>query len=219
MFNAAVEKIGKLIDWLGDKWKAFKKWLGLDVGKDVKTPKKPNVEKQKVIKETVSESVPSPTPSTTSSVAKIKPQVQPITAEDIAKITPAEGLPFKATPEIPQDSIKAINEKIAKLKSELEIQVIGSEKYEQLKREIAELEGKKIPVSFELSVQSEDSKNVQKNIEAIDKADKDTMEKKKQRLSDVSDLISSFGDSFSSLGDSLEVPELNAVGIIAGAIA
>lgn len=97
--------------------------------------------------------------------------------------------------------------------------MIGSEKYEQLKREIAELEGKKIPVSFELSVQSEDSKNVQKNIEAIDKADKDTMEKKKQRLSDVSDLISSFSDSFSSLGESLEVPELNAVGIIAGAIA
>ena len=53
----------------------------------------------------------------------------------------------------------------------------------------------------------------------MDKADDDAMDKKKQRLSDVSDLISSFGDSFSTLGDSFEVPELNAVGIIAGAIA
>lgn len=222
MFNAVVEKIGKYIDWLADKWKAFKKWLGLDVGVNVKAPKKPSVEKQKIEKEIVSEtqvSAPSSTTSSTSSVAKVKPEVQPITSADIAKIVPAQGLPFKAIPEIPQDSIKAINEKIAKLKSELEIQVIGSEKYEQLKREITELEGKKIPVSFELSVQSEDSKNVQKNIEEIDKADKDTMEKKKQRLSDVSDLVSSFGDSFSSLGDSFEVPELNAVGIIAGAIA
>ena len=105
------------------------------------------------------------------------------------------------------------------MKAELEVQVIGSEKYSQLKQEIAELEGKKVPVSFELDVQGGDSKNVQKNIEAIDKADDDAMDKKKQRLGDVSDLISSFGDSFSSLGDSFEVPELNAVGIIAGAIA
>lgn len=105
------------------------------------------------------------------------------------------------------------------MKAELEVQVIGSDKYNQLKQEIAELEGKKVPVSFELDVQGGDSKNVQKNIEAMDKADDDAMDKKKQRLSDVSDLISSFGDSFSSLGESFELPELNAVGIIAGAIA
>ena len=221
VFNAVVEKIGKYIDWLADKWKTFKKWLGLDVGVNVKAPKKPSVEKQKITQEIVSETqtnTPS-LPSSTPSIAKVKPEVQPITSEDIAKIVPPHGLPFKATPEIPQDSIKAINEKISKLKSELEIQVIGSEKYNQLKQEIAELEGKKVPVSFELDVQSGDSKNVQKNIEAMDKADDDAMEKKKQRLSDVSDLISSFGESFSSLGDSFEVPELNAVGIIAGAIA
>lgn len=222
VFNAVVEKIGKYIDWLADKWKAFKKWLGLDVGVNVKAPKKPSVEKQKIEKEIVSEtqvSVPSSTTSSTPSIAKVKPEVQPITSEDIAKIVPAQGLPFKATPELPQDSIKAINEKISKLKSELEIQVIGSEKYNQLKQEIAELEGKKVPVSFELDVQGGDSKNVQKNIEAMDKADDDAMDKKKQRLSDISDLVSSFGDSFSSLGESFELPELNAVGIIAGAIA
>ena len=221
VFNAVVEKIGKYIDWLADKWKAFKKWLGLDVGVNVKAPKKPSVEKQKIEKEIVSETqINTPSlPSSTPSIAKVKPEVQPITSEDIAKIVPAHGLPFKATPEIPQDSIKAINEKISKLKSELEIQVIGSEKYNQLKQEIAELEGKKVPVSFELDVQGGDSKNVQKNIEAMDKADDDAMDKKKQRLSDVSDLISSFGDSFSTLGESFEVPELNAVGIIAGAIA
>ena len=221
VFNAVVEKIGKYIDWLTDKWKTFKKWLGLDVGVNVKAPKKPSVEKQKIEKEIVSETqtnTPS-LPSSTPSIAKVKPDAQPITSEDIAKIVPAQGLPFKATPEIPQDSIKAINEKISKLKSELEIQVIGSEKYNQLKQEIAELEGKKVPVSFELDVQGGDSKNVQKNIEAIDKADDDAMDKKKERLSDVSDLISSFGDSFSSLGESFELPELNAVGIIAGAIA
>lgn len=222
VFNAVVEKIGKYIDWLADKWKAFKKWLGLDVGVNVKAPKKPSVEKQKIEKEIVSEtqvSVPSSTTSSTPSIAKVKPEVQPITSEDIAKIVPAQGLPFKATPELPQDSIKAINEKISKLKSELEIQVIGSEKYNQLKQEIAELEGKKVPVSFELDVQGGDSKNVQKNIEAMNKADDDAMDKKKQRLSDISDLVSSFGDSFSSLGESFELPELNAVGIIAGAIA
>ena len=221
VFNAVVEKIGKYIDWLADKWKAFKKWLGLDVGVNVKAPKKPSMEKQKITQEIVSETqtnTPS-LPSSTPSIAKIKPEVQPITSEDIAKIVPSQGLPFKATPEIPQDSIKAINEKISKLKSELEIQVIGSEKYNQLKQEIAELEGKKVPVSFELDVQSGDSKNVQKNIEAMDKADDDAMDKKKQRLSDISDLVSSFGDSFSTLGDSFEIPELNAVGIIAGAIA
>lgn len=221
VFNAVVEKIGKYIDWLADKWKAFKKWLGLDVGVNVKAPKKPSMEKQKITQEIVSETQTN-TPSlssSTPSIAKVKPDVQPITSEDIAKIVPAQGLSFKATPDIPQDSIKAINEKISKLKSELEIQVIGSEKYNQLKQEIAELEGKKVPVSFELDVQGGDSKNVQKNIEAMDKADDDAMDKKKQRLSDVSDLISSFGDSFSTLGDSFEVPELNAVGIIAGAIA
>lgn len=221
VFNAVVEKIGKYIDWLADKWKAFKKWLGLDVGVNVKAPKKPSVEKQKITQEIVSETQIN-TPSLHSStprITKVKPEVQPITSEDIVKIVPAQGLPFKATPEIPQDSIKAINEKISKLKSELEIQVIGSEKYNQLKQEIAELEGKKVPVSFELDVQGGDSKNVQKNIEAMDKADDDAMDKKKQRLSDVSDLISSFGDSFSSLGESFELPELNAVGIIAGAIA
>ena len=224
VFNAVVEKIGKYIDWLADKWKAFKKWLGLDVGVNVKAPKKPSVEKQKIEKEIVSEvgapsSTTFSTTSSTPSIAKVKPDVQPITSEDIAKIVPPHGLPFKATPEIPHDSIKAINEKISKLKSELEIQVIGSEKYNQLKQEIAELEGKKVPVSFELDVQSGDSKNVQKNIEAMDKADDDAMDKKKQRLSDVSDLVSSFDESFSTLGDSFEVPELNAVGIIAGAIA
>ena len=136
VFNAVVEKIGKYIDWLADKWKAFKKWLGLDVGGNVKAPKKPSVEKQKIEKEIVSEtqvSVPSSSFSSTPSIAKVKPEVQPITSEDIAKIVPAQGLPFKATPEIPQDSIKAINEKISKLKAELEVQVIGSEKYNQLK--------------------------------------------------------------------------------------
>ena len=221
VFNAVVEKIGKYIDWLADKWKAFKKWLGLDVGVNVKAPKKPSVEKQKIEKEIVSETqtnTPS-LPSSTPSIAKVKPEVQSITSEDIAKIAPPQGLPFKATPDIPQNSIKAINEKIASLRAELDVQVIGSEKYNQLKQEIAELEGKKVPVSFELDVQGGDSKNVQKNIEAMDKADDDAMDKKKQRLSDVSDLISSFGDSFSTLGDSFEVPELNAVGIIAGAIA
>ena len=150
VFNAVVEKIGELIDWLADKWKAFKKWLGLDVGVNVKAPKKPSVEKQKIVKEIVSEtqiSAPS-LPSSTPSIAKVKPEVQPITSEDIAKIVPAQGLPFKATPEIPQDSIKAINEKIASLRAELDVQVIGSEKYNQLKQEIAELEGKKVPVSF-----------------------------------------------------------------------
>lgn len=164
-------------------------------------------------------SAPSSTTSSTPSIANVKPEVQPITSEDIAKIVPAQGLPFKATPDIPQDSIKAINEKIAGLRAELEVQVIGSEKYNQLKQEISELEGKKTPVSFELDVQGGDSKNVQKNIEAMNKADDDAMEKKKQKLSDVSDLVSSFGDSFSTLGDAFEVPELNAVGIIAGAIA
>ena len=74
------------------------------------------------------------TTSSTPHIAKVKPEVQPITSEDIAKIVPAHGLPFKATPEIPQDSIKAINEKISKLKSELEVQVIGSEKYNQIKQ-------------------------------------------------------------------------------------
>ena len=58
-------------------------------------------------------SVPSSTTSSTPSIVKVKPEVQPITSEDIAKIVPAQGLPFKATPEIPQDSIKAINEKIS----------------------------------------------------------------------------------------------------------
>lgn len=222
VFNAVVEKIGKYIDWLADKWKAFKKWLGLDVGVNVKAPKKPSVEKQKIEKEIVSEtqvSTPSSTTFSTPSIAKVKPEVQPITSEDIAKIIPVQGLPFKATPEIPQDSIKSINEKIASLRAELEVQTIGSEKYNQLKQEISELEGKKVPVSFELDVQGGDSKNVQKNIEAMNKADDDAMDKKKQKLSDVSDLVSSFGDSFSTLGDAFEVPELNAFGIIAGAIA
>lgn len=222
VFNVVVEKIGKYIDWLADKWEAFKKWLGLDVGVNVKAPKKPSVEKQKIEKEIVSEtqvSVPSSSSSSTPSIANVKPEVQPITSEDIAKIVPAQGLPFKATPELPQDSIKAINEKISKLKSELEVQVIGSEKYNQIKQEIAELEGKKVPVSFELDVRAEDSKNVQNNIEAIDKADEKATKNKKQRLSDVSDIVSSFGESFSTLGDSFEVPELNAAGIIAGAIA
>lgn len=148
VFNKVVEKIGKYIDWLTDKWNAFKKWLGLDVGVNVKEPKKPSVEKQKITQEIVSETqtnTPS-LPSSTSSIAKVKPEVQPITSEDIAKIVPAQGLPFKATPEVPQNSIKAINEKISKLKSELEVQVIGSEKYNQIKQEIAELEGKKVPV-------------------------------------------------------------------------
>ena len=150
VFNAVVEKIGKYIDWLADKWKAFKKWLGLDVGVNVKAPKKPSVEKQKIEKEIVSETqtnTPS-LPSSTPSIAKVKPEVQSITSEDIAKIAPPQGLPFKATPDIPQNSIKAINEKIASLRAELDVQVIGSEKYNQLKQEIAELEGKKVPVSF-----------------------------------------------------------------------
>lgn len=225
VFNSVVEKIGKLINWLTDKWKAFKKSLGLDVGANVKPPKNPSVKKQKIEKEIVSEtqvSAPSSTTYSTPSIAKVKPEVQPITSEDIAKIVPAQGLPFKATPDIPQDSIKGINEKISNLRAELEVQVIGSEKYNQLKQEISELEGKKTPVSFELDVRSEDSKNVQKNIDAMNKGNKnddDAIDKKKKKLSDVSDLISSFGDSFSSLGDSFEIPELNAVGIIAGAIA
>lgn len=101
VFNAVVEKIGKYIDWLADKWKAFKKWLGLDVGVNVKAPKKPSVEKQKITQEIVSEtqvSVPSSSSSSTHNIAKVKPEVQHITSEDIAKIVPAQGLPFKATP-------------------------------------------------------------------------------------------------------------------------
>lgn len=101
VFNTVVEKIGKYIDWLADKWKAFKKWLGLDVGVNVKAPKKPSVEKQKIEKEIVSEtqvSVPSSTTSSTPRIANVKPEVQPITSEDIAKIVPSQGLSFKATP-------------------------------------------------------------------------------------------------------------------------
>ena len=77
---------------------------------------------------------------------KVKPEVQPITSEDIAKIAPPQGLPFKATPEIPQYSIKAINEKIASLRAELEVQPIASPRYKQLKKEIDDLEDKKHPV-------------------------------------------------------------------------
>ena len=77
---------------------------------------------------------------------KVKPEVQPITSADIAKIAPPQGLPFKATPEIPQYSIKAINEKIASLRAELEVQPIASPRYKQLKREIDDLEDKKHPV-------------------------------------------------------------------------
>lgn len=55
-------------------------------------------------------------------------------------------MPFKATPEIPQYSIKAINEKIASLRAELEVQPIASPKYKQLKKEIDDLEDKKHPV-------------------------------------------------------------------------
>ena len=77
---------------------------------------------------------------------KVKPEVQPITSADIAKIVPPQGLPFKATPEIPQYSIKAINEKIASLRAELEVQPIASPRYKQLKREIDDLEDKKHPV-------------------------------------------------------------------------
>ena len=77
---------------------------------------------------------------------KVKPEVQPMTSADIAKIVPPQGLPFKATPEIPQYSIKAINEKIASLRAELEVQPIASPRYKQLKKEIDDLEDKKHPV-------------------------------------------------------------------------
>lgn len=53
----------------------------------------------------------------------------------------------------------------------------------------------------------------------MNKADDEAMYEKKQKLSDISDIVSRFGESFSSLGESFELPELNAAGIIAGAIA
>lgn len=85
-------------------------------------------------------------PAVNVATVKVKPEVQPITSADIAKIAPPQGLPFKATPEIPQYSIKAINEKIASLRAELEVQPISSPRYKQLKKEIDDLEDKKHPV-------------------------------------------------------------------------
>lgn len=134
MFKSAVEKIGKYIDWLTNKWKEFKKWLGLDVEKkqpkikDIKTNDKASTPSNS------SDIIPSVSTPSSSPAISIKPKVQPITQEDIAAIVPSNGLPFKATPDIPQDSIKAINEKLASLRAELEVQVIGSEKYNQLKQ-------------------------------------------------------------------------------------
>lgn len=131
--GASQESIDKIDQQIKNKQKGINKTLAFQGGQD------------KTKAQTINAPVANiETTKTETPTVKVKPQ--PITSEDIAKIVPPSGLPFKATPEIPQNSIKAINERLATLRAELEIQLIGSEKYNQLKREIEELEGKKHPV-------------------------------------------------------------------------
>ena len=155
---------------------------------------------------------------------KVKPQVQPITSADIAKIVPPQGLPFKATPEIPQYSIKAINEKIASLRAELEVQPIASNRYNQLKREIDELEDKKHPVVIQPIVAP--AQIGWDQITSYDDSffpDPNEDDERKRKLLDdintISEAFSQLGNSVQELGSAFELPELNYAGILLTALA
>lgn len=141
--GASPQSVDKINKQIKQKQASINKLLGFQGGQSKTTNKTSNV------KVPVS-NVKVPAAKTVNvdkiQTVKVKPEVQPITSADIAKIAPPQGLPFKATPEIPQYSIKAINEKIASLRAELEVQPIASPRYKQLKREIDDLEDKKHPV-------------------------------------------------------------------------
>ena len=133
--GASQQSVNKITQQIKQKQAIINKLLGFQGGQSKTTSKTSNVK------------VPVSNVSTANvQTVKVKPEVQPITSADIAKIAPPQGLPFKATPEIPQYSIKAINEKIASLRAELEVQPIASPRYKQLKKEIDDLEDKKHPV-------------------------------------------------------------------------
>lgn len=133
--GASQQSVNKINQKIKQKQAIINKLLGFQGGQSKTTSKTSNVK------------VPVSNVSTANvQTVKVKPEVQPITSADIAKIVPPQGLPFKATPEIPQYSIKAINEKIASLRAELEVQPIASPRYKQLKKEIDDLEDKKHPV-------------------------------------------------------------------------
>lgn len=142
--GASQQSVDKINKQIKQKQASINKLLGFQGEQSKTTSKTSNV------KVPVSNNVKVPAAQTVNvaktQTVKVKPEVQPITSADIAKIVPPQGLPFKATPEIPQYSIKAINEKIASLRAELEVQPIASPRYKQLKREIDDLEDKKHPV-------------------------------------------------------------------------
>ena len=141
--GASQQSVDKINKQIKQKQAIINKLLGFQGGQSKTTSKTSNV------KVPVSNNVKVPVsnvPAVNVATVKVKPDVQPMTSADIAKIAPPQGLPFKATPEIPQYSIKAINEKIASLRAELEVQPIASPRYKQLKKEIDDLEDKKHPV-------------------------------------------------------------------------
>lgn len=83
------------------------------------------------------------------------------------------------------------------------------------KEEFEDMIGKIDPISINVEV---DAENLTKEIQAIPKGLTAT-EKLKQTLGGVSDMARSAGEAFRSMGQAFEMPVLDVMGIIAGAIA
>lgn len=120
---------------------------------------------------------------------------------------PKEKPQVKVEPVVQEGSLKALQDKLSEKKAELQITAVGTERYYELINEIGELTDKEIKIKVEtedLETTASKSKKAAKQL---------------KKLGDTADVIDSMGSSFSALGEAIGVPELDAVGLIAGAIA
>lgn len=95
----------------------------------------------------------------------------------------------------PQGSLAYLTEQETRLRKELEVEPIGTERFEQLKAEFDEITNQKHKAEVDVSTTGLD------------------------KLNQVGDAIGNIGSAFSSLGSAFENDGLNIAGIIAGAIA
>lgn len=131
----------------------------------------------------------------------------PITSQDIAKFDKREGLAFPTEPVGPQQgSIAYAKDRIKDIQQKIDLSVKGSDEYNQLKEQLEYWQAQTVDIPIKLDVQQGEK------LEEVPKKAADGYET-------LSKKIGKFGDAFSSIGQDLDIPELDVAGTIASGIA
>ena len=137
-------------------------------------------------------------------IEKLKSEIESLQEmQNLAKDITGQGL------YVNEDSQKDLSDKISKKKAELEVAVVGSDKYKQLIKEIQELQGKKTQI--DIQVEADSLTPAEKKLKKIKKASEGTTQ-----------TFQAMGSMFSSIGqmsDDETAAILQGLASITGSIA